>query len=182
MVARDRLSLLVAAPVFGDMSIDILRAVALVCTPRTFLPNAVILNQDQQVEDLYLIASGHVKLIRELPKRDDFMNTAEFLGRDSDSPFASRPATNNKYAHVQSPVKVYRQHEPDNAALRQHRACVLASGRAKVLLVQPCLALYLQHSLARTLQRMCHMYKSTPQHRHPCRFRSLSSVCSCVGA
>lgn len=41
-----------------------LRALALVCMPREFLPNSVILQQDQEVEDVYIIQQGHVKLIR----------------------------------------------------------------------------------------------------------------------
>jgi hypothetical protein len=132
MVARDRLALLAIVPVFQTMEQKLLRALALVSTLRTFHPSAVIFNQDQDVEDLHIISSGHVKLVRELPKRSKTIDPGEFQGFNSDNPFRVIRPVNKKFTHVQSPVKQYRSKEPDNIKLREHRKEVLKSARAKV--------------------------------------------------
>lgn len=60
----DKLALLQQMAVFRHLPEATLRALTLVCMPREYLPNSVILQQDQEVEDVYIIQQGHVKLIR----------------------------------------------------------------------------------------------------------------------
>lgn len=60
----DKMNLLQKMAVFQHLPESTLRALTLVCMPREFLPNSVILQQDQEVEDVYIIQKGHVKLIR----------------------------------------------------------------------------------------------------------------------
>lgn len=60
----DKMSLLQQMAVFRHLPESTLRALTVVCMPREYLPNSVILQQDQEVEDVYIIQQGHVKLIR----------------------------------------------------------------------------------------------------------------------
>jgi hypothetical protein len=111
-VAKERLTLFSTVPVIKDLPASTLKALALVCTPRTFAPSTVILNQDQETEDLYVIAAGEVKLIRELPNHQNkSFAMKEFLKED-----------------LQKGCKG----KPDHCKLQAHRRRVLASGQAKV--------------------------------------------------
>jgi hypothetical protein len=132
-VAQERLALFGTVPVFKDLPGNALKALALICTPRTFSPNTVILNQDQETDDLYVIAFGEVKLIRELPMhQNEGFEMKEFLKEDQSKDLKEKRRQNKKFAHVVSPVQQYCAEEPDNCKLRAHRKRILASARVKV--------------------------------------------------
>lgn len=60
----EKMDVLRTVPVFKDLDEACLSKLASVCTLREFPPGAVIIKQSQDVEDLYVIVSGNVKLIR----------------------------------------------------------------------------------------------------------------------
>jgi CRP-like cAMP-binding protein len=63
-VLQDKLALMRQVPVMRDAPEAALRTLMLRAQTREIMPNTVILNQDQEVEDLYIIMQGHIKHIR----------------------------------------------------------------------------------------------------------------------
>lgn len=130
-VARERMALLSTVTLLRDLPEATLNALALVCTPHTYAPNAVVINQGVEAEELLVVASGQIKLVRELPKRDGAFGRCDFLAQKGGRPDPNVRAPNPKYAHVVSPVQRYRAQEPDSAAKRAEQKANLASGKAK---------------------------------------------------
>jgi hypothetical protein len=61
---QDRLDIFAGVPAMRRLSAKTLQALALVCTSKEFMPNTVILNQGNDVEDFHFIVQGEVKLVR----------------------------------------------------------------------------------------------------------------------
>ena len=132
-MARERVALLSSVAVLRDLPEATLHALALVCTPHSYPPNAVIVNQDAETEELLIVASGQIKLVRELPKRSGGgFGRCDFLAQPGARPDPGARPPNPKYAHVASPVQRYRAQEPDTAAKRASQKAALASARVKV--------------------------------------------------
>jgi CRP-like cAMP-binding protein len=129
-------------PVFAELGDSKLRTLAQVATPHAFAPNTIVVRQGDTVDDLYVIASGYTKLIRELPKRTQVYRPGEFLPESGHAqPYWAAAAARGRYAAVQSPVKAYCdvERERRRAARRQEsaqavagKAAVLAAAKAKV--------------------------------------------------
>ena len=63
-VLKDKLDFLHSLPVIGEQSDEVLTSIAYVCTPREYPPNEVIIAQGDEVEDMYFILNGNIKLIK----------------------------------------------------------------------------------------------------------------------
>lgn len=135
-VLEDKMQLLNIVPVLRQVPIEAMRLMMLHATMREFAPGSLILNQDQEVDDLYVIVRGNVKHIRELQKEKDNANcSADFWRHGTSDPFSKQPkASNSKYEHIKSPVAAYCK-DPSSLKRRRSRAqrkALLESGRAKL--------------------------------------------------
>jgi len=63
-VMVEKTDFLKAVTLIGDQPVSVLTALAQVLTPREFPPSTVIIAQGDEIEDLYLIVSGSVKLVK----------------------------------------------------------------------------------------------------------------------
>lgn len=126
----DKMNLLQKMAVFQHLPESTLRALTLVCMPREFLPNSVILQQDQEVEDVYILQKGHVKLIRELPRRSEVFDPDEFMPQDD--PFKRQAAVSARFAHVASPVRTYIKQDPQKLRSAAERRRLVVSAHAKL--------------------------------------------------
>lgn len=61
---EDKIRLLNLVPVLREIPTEAMRSLMMRATVREMVPNTVILNQDQEVEDLYVIVRGNIKHIR----------------------------------------------------------------------------------------------------------------------
>jgi hypothetical protein len=100
-----RLGALAKVPAFATLSEESLRALSQVCARRTIPPCTVIYQQGDAIDDLIIIQTGYVKLVRELESRRQRYRNAEFLPEAAIKPHWGTATSSPQWAHVKSPVK-----------------------------------------------------------------------------